>query len=169
MRLTLLAPCAWRSANRAVTRHARHRIVAWAVNCSPQVVAGAASFGLDPPLWREMLLLGGREALARRDESLGGAVDARAGGNGREQCGGSVHWSPGEWIGEKVEWRRVYHRFRPLAQKTDYTKTLGRPHRSPKTSCRDPRAAMRLSAPASIQTDSRASLAPRFIQTRQTR
>lgn len=125
MRLTLLAPCAWRSANRAVTRHARHRIVAWAVNCSPQVVAGAASFGLDPHLWREMLLLGGREALARRDESLGGAVDARAGGNGREQCGGSVHWSPGEWIGEKVEWRRVYHRFRPLAQKTDYTKTLG--------------------------------------------
>lgn len=96
-RHTLLAPCA-SGGRRIAQSRAIGATASWRglMDCSPQVVAGAASFGLDPPLSREMLLLGSREALARRDKSLGGAVDARAGGNGREQCGGSVHWSPGE-------------------------------------------------------------------------
>ena len=72
---------------------------------------------------------------------------------------GSFRWSPGESIGETDEWRQTVLRLRIEARDLTYTKTLGqyRAHLliTVATICE----------PASIQTDSRASLAPHVIQT----
>lgn len=139
----------------------RHIIVALEADSSPQVVAGVASFRLDPPLSRKMLLLASGRSRGARSGRAGGAVDARIGGRAMSSVGEASTGVLGSGSERGMNGARRITVFVQWRERQTTRKRWAEPLH--------PRRMTQFSAPASIQTDSRASLAPRYIQTRQSR